>query len=166
VGSCGAHSVYPFLYVASRQSGRGLGKFLGSYLYQLDEKGRVSLPAAFRREAADQRFVLLQPYPPSLALYPEGEWLQVEERVRDLLKHQPDARMWVLSMMASAVEVAPDSQGRILIPGRLKESAQLDSQVLLIGAIDKVELWNPTLFESASAAGVEQYAQFASKIFR
>src|SRR5687767_10931040 len=148
------------------QQGRSLGKFLGSYLYQLDEKGRVALPAAFRREAADQRFVLLQPYPPALALYPEGEWLQVEERVRDLLKHQPDARMWVLRMMSNAVEVTPDTQGRILIPARLKEAARLESQVLLVGAIDKIEVWNPTLFESAAAVDAEQFAQFAPQIFR
>ena len=148
------------------QSGRGLGKFLGSYLYQLDEKGRVALPAAFRREAADQRFVLLQPYPPALALYPEGEWLQVEERVRDLLKHQPDARLWVLRMTASAVECAPDSQGRILIPARLKEAAQLESQALLVGAIDKVEIWNPNLFDSAVGAEADQFSQYAPKIFR
>jgi MraZ protein len=148
------------------QAGRGLGKFLGSYLYQLDEKGRVALPAAFRREAADQRFVLLQPFPPALALYPEGEWLQVEDRVRDLLKHQPEARMWVLKMMSSAVEVSPDSQGRILIPARLKEAAQLDTQAMLIGAIDKIEIWNPTVFESASTEEAESFAQFAPKIFR
>ena len=148
------------------QAGRGSGKFLGSYQYQLDEKGRVALPAAFRREAADQRFVLLQPYPPALALYPEGEWLQVEERVRDLLKHQPEARMWVLRMMSSAVECAPDSQGRILIPSRLKEAAQLESQVMLVGAIDKVEIWNPSLFEKEVGETAEQFSQFAPKIFR
>jgi MraZ protein len=148
------------------QAGRGLGKFLGSYLYQLDEKGRVALPAAFRREAADQRFVLLQPYPPALALYPEGEWLQVEERVRDLLKHQPEARMWVLRMMSSAVECAPDSQGRILIPARLKEAAQLENQVQLVGAIDKIEMWNPNLFEAATTDEADKFTQYAPKIFR
>jgi MraZ protein len=147
------------------QAGRGSGKFLGSYLYQLDDKGRVALPAAFRREAADQRFVLLQAYPPALALYPEGEWLQVEERVRDLLKHEPDARMWVLRMMSSAVECTPDSQGRILIPARLKEVAQLDAQAMLVGAIDKVEIWNPAMFESATA-DTQSFDKFAPKIFR
>lgn len=148
------------------QAGRGLGKFLGSYLYQLDEKGRVALPAAFRREAADQRFVLLQPYPPALALYPEGEWLQVEERVRDLLKHNPEARMWVLRMMSGAVEITPDSQGRILVPAKLKEAAQLDGQVMLVGAIDKIEIWNPALFEGAVSEEAEQFSQYAPKIFR
>ena len=147
------------------QAGKGLGKFLGSYLYQLDEKGRVALPAAFRREAADQRFVLLQPFPPALALYPEGEWLQVEERIRDLLKHEPGARMWVLRMMSGAVEIAPDSQGRILIPARLKEAAQLGQQAMLIGAIDKIEIWNPGLFEAASTEA-DKFDQFAPRIFR
>jgi MraZ protein len=109
---------------------------------------------------------LLQAYAPALALYPEGEWLQVEERVRDLLKHQPEARMWVLRMMSSAVECAPDSQGRILIPARLKEAAQLDTQIMLVGAIDKIEIWNPNLFDTAVAQDAEQFGQYAPKIFR
>jgi MraZ protein len=141
-------------------------KFLGSYQYQLDEKGRVSLPAAFRREAADQSFVLIQAYPPALSLYPEGEWLQVEERLRDLIRHQPEARTYVLSLMANAVEVVPDSQGRILIPGRLQEAGELEGQVLLVGAIDKVEIWNPVQFQKAMAAGAQRFAQFAPQIFR
>ena len=81
-------------------------KFLGSYLHQLDDKGRVSLPASFRREAADQRFVLIQAHPPALSLYPETSWLEVEDRMRDLLQHNPDARMWVADMLSTAVEVS------------------------------------------------------------
>jgi MraZ protein len=150
---------------AAHAPGRGV-KFLGSYQYQLDEKGRVSLPAAFRREAADQRFVLIQAYPPALSLYPEGEWHQVEERMRDLIRHQPEARMYVLSLMAHASEVIPDSQGRILIPARLKEAAELDGPVVLVGAIDKVELWNPAHFQKAMEAGAQTFAQFAPQIFR
>ena len=149
---------------AAHAPGRGV-KYLGSYQYQLDEKGRVSLPAAFRREAADQSFVLIQAYPPALSLYPEGEWLQVEERLRDLIKHQPEARMYVLSVIANAVEVVPDSQGRILIPGRLKEAAELEGQVMLVGAIDKVEIWNPAKFQTAQADALK-FAQFAPQIFR
>ncbi|HET9984694.1 MAG TPA: division/cell wall cluster transcriptional repressor MraZ [Longimicrobiales bacterium] len=141
-------------------------KFLGSYLFQLDEKGRVALPAAFRREAADQRFVLLQAYAPSLALYPEAEWAGVEERLRDLVKHQPEARLYVLSVMSNAVEVVPDSQGRILIPARLKEAAHLDGQALLVGSIDKIEIWNPGRFEAAIQAGAAGFEQFAPQIFR
>jgi MraZ protein len=141
-------------------------KFLGSYLHQLDDKGRVSLPASFRREAADQRFVLVQAYPPALSLYPETSWLEVEERMRDLLQHNPDARMWVADMMSNAVEVSPDAQGRILVPARLKEAAELDGQVQLVGMIDKVDLWNPATFERARSQDAGTYQKFAGKIFR
>ena len=150
---------------ASHAPGRGV-KFLGSYQYQLDEKGRVSLPVAFRREAADQSFVLIQAYPPALSLYPEGEWMQVEDRLRELVQRQPESRMYVLSVLSNAVEVVPDSQGRILIPGKLKEAADLEGQVMLVGAIDKVELWNPAHFAKAQQADENKFAQFAPQIFR
>jgi MraZ protein len=142
--------------------------FLGSYTYTLDEKGRVSLPAAFRREAGDARFVLLQVYAPSLSLYPESAWREVEERLRGVLRNDPDARLWVLRVMSSAVEVTPDAQGRILVPSRLQAAANLGGQVLLVGAIDKVELWNPSDFEAAVGGkeGDGEFERYAPQIFR
>ncbi len=140
--------------------------FLGSYTYTLDDKGRVSLPAPFRREAEDQRFVLLQVYPPALALYPDAAWRDVEERLRGVLRNDPDARMWVLRVMSSAVEVTPDSQGRILVPGRLQQAANLAGQVLLVGAIDKVEMWNPSDFEGAVEGKEDTFDRYAPQIFR
>ena len=148
----------------SRSPVRG-GKFLGSYQHQLDEKGRLSLPAPFRREATDQRFVLVQANPPALALYPEAEWLEVEERMQALQRDR-QGRLWVLSVMANAVEVAPDAQGRILIPGALRTAAELESQALLVGAINKVEIWNPAKF-AAAVRGLEGgLGDYASDIFR
>lgn len=141
-------------------------KFLGSYVYQLDRKGRVSLPAAFRREAPEQRFVLLQAYEPALALYPESEWEGVEDRLKELVRHQPDARMYVLNVMSSAVELSPDAQGRILIPARLQEQAELEGEALLVGAIDKVEIWNPQKFEAAMKQDARSFHRFAPQIFR
>lgn len=140
-------------------------KFVGSYTHQVDDKGRVALPAAFRREAADQRFVLYQPFPPALTLYPESTWMGVEQRLRELQERNPDARLYVLSVMASAVEVSPDAQGRIVIPAKLKDAAQLEGQVTLVGAIDKVELWNPALFDAQVTNQVAKYEQANSQIF-
>jgi MraZ protein len=149
----------------TRAPTRGV-KFLGSYLHQVDPKGRVSLPAPFRREAAEQSFVLIQAYKPSLALYPERSWAEVEERLRELLRHQPESRMYVLSVMSNAVEVAPDGQGRILIPARLQETAELSGEVLMVGAIDKIEIWNPSLFNDAVAEDASSFDRFAPQIFR
>jgi MraZ protein len=148
---------------ASHAPARG-GKFLGSYQHQLDEKGRVSLPAPFRREAAEQRFVLVQ-HPPALALYPEIEWLKVEERLSELRAKNPESRVYVLSVLSNAVEVVPDGQGRILIPQRLLQVAELAGTVLLVGAIDRIELWNPKRFDEATAdAG--KFDGYAPQIFR
>jgi MraZ protein len=141
------------------------GKFLGSFQHQLDEKGRLSLPAQFRREATDQRFVLVQAYPPALALYPEAEWLEVEERMQQMMR-DPAARMWVLSVMSNAVEVAPDAQGRILVPASLRAAAELEGQALLVGAINKVEIWNPAKFEEAVRGAAPDFQKFAPDIFR
>lgn len=141
-------------------------KFLGSHTHQLDDKGRFSLPASFRREAADQRLILVQPYPPALALYPEVEWGQVEERLNDMMSRGTSERLFGLKILSNAVEVVPDGQGRILIPSRLKEAAHLSSSILLVGAINKIELWSPELFEAAVEdvpGGLEKYT---AQLFR
>ena len=140
-------------------------KFLGSYTYQLDDKGRVSLPAPFRSVAGDQRFVLIQVNAPALSLYPETEWVKVEERLSEMMRRAPEARTYLLNVLANAVEVAPDGQGRILIPAALREQAKLNGQVQMIGAIDRIEIWNPTEFQAATAAASTEFAQFLPQIF-
>ena len=148
----------------SRSPSRG-GKFLGSFQHQLDDKGRLSLPAPFRREATDQRFVLVQAYAPALQLYPETEWLAVEERMEDMLR-DPGGRLWVLSVMENAVEVAPDAQGRILIPAPLRSAAELEGQALLVGVINKVEIWNPAKFAETVRGAASGFERQATDIFR
>ena len=141
-------------------------KFLGSYQHTIDDKGRISLPAQYRREAADQRFVLVQPYPPALALYPEVEWGAVEERLSEMVSRNEDARLYMLSLMANAVEVSPDAQGRILIPQRLKDAAGLGGTVMLVGAINKIELWDPSKFNHIVLGQAETFGRFTAQIFR
>lgn len=99
-------------------------------------------------------------------MYPEEAWAGVEDRLAELQRHQPEARAWVLSMLATAVEVAPDGQGRILIPSPLRESAELDGQVLLVGAIDKVEIWDPAQFEELVREKAPEFEHFAAQVFR
>lgn len=139
--------------------------FLGSYLHQLDEKGRLALPASFRRVAGDEGFVLIHCYESSLFLYPARAWVAVEERLAELLQRQPDARPSVLALTANAVEVVPDKQGRILIPDRLQKAADLKGEALIVGVLDKVEIWNPELFEGATRKAKPEYERFVRQIF-
>jgi MraZ protein len=139
--------------------------FLGSYLHQIDEKGRLSLPATFRREAADAPLVLLQVHPDALTLYPEAAWQGVESRLRELLRLQPGARGYVLGVTAGAQEVTPDKQGRIPLPQRLREAAGIDGSALVVGVLDRIELWNPERFEEAVSPRTPEYEKFAHQIF-
>ena len=140
-------------------------KFLGSYTYQLDDKGRVSLPAPFRNVAPEQRFVLIQVTPPALSLYPETEWVKVEERLSEMMRRAPEARTYLLNVLANAVEVSPDGQGRILIPAALREQGKLNGQVQMIGAIDRIEIWNPAEFQAATAQASTEFSQYLPQIF-
>jgi MraZ protein len=138
--------------------------FLGSYRHQLDEKGRIALPASFRRSAGDEGFVLIQGDESSLFLYPERAWAEVEERLGELRRRNPEARSQVLSLTANAVEVVPDKQGRILIPERLQRAARLEGEVLIVGVLEKIEIWNPDLFEGATREAKPGFEQFVRQI--
>jgi MraZ protein len=139
--------------------------FLGSYLHQIDDKGRLSLPAAFRRDAADAPLVLLQVHPEALTLYPRSAWADVETRLRELLRLQPAARSYVLGVTAGATEVVPDKQGRIPLPARLREAAEIDGAALVVGVLDRIEIWNPERFHSAVATHTPDFERFAHQIF-
>ncbi|UCF21236.1 MAG: division/cell wall cluster transcriptional repressor MraZ [Gemmatimonadota bacterium] len=138
--------------------------FLGSYLHQLDEKGRLALPASFRRAAGEAGFVLIHGHETALLLYPQAAWGKVEERLAELLQRQPESKASVLRLTANAVEVTPDKQGRILVPERLKKAAKLDSEALIVGVLDKIEIWNPELFEMTTKEARPGFEQFVRQI--
>ena len=133
----------------------------------MDEKGRVSLPSAFRREAAGDRFVLLQWEDGYLTLFPQARWDEIQEELLDFRRSGPEAAHYVRGVLARAVEVSPDKQGRILVPAWLQEGAGLEGTVLLNGNIDRVELWDPQAFRATVEAGVpatDDVADFASRL--
>jgi MraZ protein len=139
--------------------------FLGSFRHQLDEKGRLALPASFRRSAGeDERFILIHAHEPALFLYPAGAWAVVEEQLMDLMRRQPSSRGWVLGLTANAVETAPDKQGRILIPERLQKAVKLDGEALIVGALEKIEIWNPDTFEHATKEANPELEKFIRQI--
>jgi len=125
--------------------------YLGSFQHQIDEKGRLSLPAQFRRESGEQPLVLVHVFPESLTLYPPGTWEGVEVRLREAMRGSPTNRAWALRVTANAVEVVPDKQGRILVPQRMQDAVGITGPTLVVGAIDRIELWNPDRFTAATA---------------
>lgn len=140
--------------------------FLGSYVHQVDEKGRLSLPASFRRGATEGTpLVVVQVHESALTLYPEGTWSEVEARLLEMLRRQPESRPYVLGVTANAVEVVPDRQGRILVPQRLLGAIGVGESALLVGVIDRIEVWDPERFGAAVADRRPEFERFASQVF-
>lgn len=142
-----------------------MGGYLGSHLNQVDEKGRVTLPAAFRKGSEGSSFVLIQVHRDALTLYPAETWADVEKRMRDHLRRAPQRRLEFLTLTANAVEVTPDKQGRILIPERLRSGAGLQGEALLIGALDKIEIWSPPRFDEVVGETQGDLGDAAGRLF-
>ncbi len=142
-----------------------MGGFLGSYRHSLDAKGRVSLPAPFRHGSDSESFVLIRAHDDALTLYPDDAWRVVADRLREMRERRPDVRHLLLRLTGNAQRIVPDGQGRILIPERLREEAHLEDEVLIVGALDKIELWNPEWFEQRTAVGPEEFDELAASIF-
>lgn len=139
--------------------------FRGRYEHQMDEKGRVSLPSAFRRGEGEDRFVLLQWEKPYLTLFPEAKWTEVEARLLEYRKTGAQAMNQVRMLFSGLVEVAPDKQGRILVPAPLQQAASLGGSVVLLGVSDRIELWDPTTYDKVVQDQTGDFDQFAHRLF-
>ena len=139
--------------------------YLGSFRHTIDEKGRLSLPAQFRRDNPEQPLVLVNAFPNALTLYPPGPWREVEDRLREMMRRQPAARSFYLKVVANAVEVVPDKQGRILVPKPMQEAVGITGPTLVVGAIDRIELWDPDRFAGTTEAPVPDEETLTHQIF-
>ncbi len=139
--------------------------FLGKYLHQLDDNGRLALPASFRRRVGDDGFILVNCKQPALYLYPESAWTAKELQMLELVERTPDAHPSVLALTADAMEALPDKQGRILIPERFQQAAELDGEALIVGMVNRIEIWNPERFESEISESSAESDQYLRKIF-
>jgi MraZ protein len=127
--------------------------FVGTFEHALDDKGRVVLPATFRGHLADRGFV--SQFDNCLGLWTEEGFAQVAERLTEKIREGLAPQNAMRAFSANAAEVKPDSQGRILLPQRLREFAGLDRDVVVIGAIDRVEIWDSSLWAEVSAQADE-----------
>jgi MraZ protein len=120
--------------------------FSGKYYYSVDEKTRLIVPAPFREiissNYSSKMYITNAAFDRCLHIYPYEEWSKLEEKVRGLPKMLEEVRFFMRRVIASAQECSIDKQGRILIPASLREDAGINGEVVIVGQIDKVELWD------------------------
>lgn len=129
--------------------------FRGRFEHSLDVKGRLSVPSKFREVLAakyDDRLVVTN-FDNCLWVYPAAEWIKVEEKVAALPQFKDEVKALQRVFISAATECAIDRSGRILIPPTLREYAAIDREVVLVGMINRIEVWSKdrwnAIFEAA-----------------
>jgi MraZ protein len=130
--------------------------FLGEYVHILDSKGRLTIPAKFRADL-DTGLVITRGIDRCLAVFPLGEWEQLAEQVSDLPMTDRQARAFRRLLFANASDVFLDKQGRVVIPPRLREYANLDGEVVVTGLNTYIEVWSAEAWDEVreQVEGVE-----------
>ncbi|HEU4527649.1 MAG TPA: division/cell wall cluster transcriptional repressor MraZ [Actinomycetota bacterium] len=127
-----------------------MAELLGTHRYQLDPKGRVSLPARFRDVFADGA-VLTLGQDGCLFCFPRAEWEARSDEVRGLPLSDAEGRAYARMFFGKAEAVELDTQGRLLIPQRLRGEIGIRKEVVVLGVFDRMEIWDKDAHERYEA---------------
>ena len=138
--------------------------FFGTYTPKLDDKGRLILPAKFRDQLAGGLMVT-RGQEHCLYVWPQDEIARITERLREAPVSNKATRDYVRMFASAASDETPDKQGRITIPPKLREWASLGKDVVVIGAMTRLEIWDEAAWNSYSEAHEESFAELSDEVF-
>ena len=137
--------------------------FMGEYQHKMDNKGRVIIPASFRDELSE-KFVVTRGLDNCLFVYPMQEWSILEEKLNSLPITSKDSRTFVRFFFSGATECQLDKQGRISLPSNLRDYADLDKQIVIIGLSNRIELWAKAKWDNYIDDAENSYEDIAEKM--
>lgn len=139
--------------------------FIGEYSHNLDDKGRLAVPKKFRADL-ERGIVVTRGLDRCLFVYTMEEWKEIATKLSNLPFSQSNSRAFSRLMLAGAMDLVPDKQGRVSIPEYLREYAGLKKDVIVAGLYNRLELWDGHAWreytertESASNDIAEQLAE-------
>ncbi len=115
--------------------------FLGEYKHNIDYKGRLAVPKQFRRQLATGA-IITKGLDGCLFLYSKEAWERLTARLRELSVTQADTRAFERYLFGGATQVGFDKLGRIKIPEYLLSYAGMKKEVILVGILERIEIWN------------------------
>ncbi len=120
--------------------------FMSEYNHTIDAKGRLIIPSKFREVLGDE-FVVSKGMDGCLFVYANEDWHAFEQKLTSLPLINKEARKFARFFLAGAAQVELDKQGRILLPASLREFAELEKDVVLVGVGSRIEIWNKEKYE-------------------
>lgn len=120
--------------------------FIGEYNHSIDEKGRLAVPGKFKMELS-KGAVVTRGLDNCLFLYPKKEWQVLAVKLAKLPISQSNTRAFSRLMLAGAMDVSLDKQGRIMLPDYLRKYASISKKVVIAGLYNRLEIWDEAIWE-------------------
>lgn len=137
-----------------------MAELLGEHHYQMDPKGRLSLPAKFRDAFSEGVYMTLG-QDGCLWAFPRSTWDQASETVQGRDFSEPNSRAYARFFFGSAERVDMDTQGRLVVPRKLRDTAHLAREVVVIGVFDRLEIWARDVWDLYAQANEGAYSSGA-----
>ncbi len=134
-----------------------MAELLGEHHYQMDPKGRISLPVKFREAFADGVYLTLG-QDECLYAFPATEWQRAREEVQARTIAEPRNRAYARVFFGNAERMELDPQGRLVVPRKLRDKVRLGRDVAVVGVSDRLEIWGREVWERYAQAHEGSYA--------
>ncbi len=138
--------------------------FMGEYRHNIDEKGRLIIPAKFRNELGEH-FIVTRGLEKCLYVYSETEWNRIVSKIKTLPFTKKDVRTFVRSFFSGATECEFDRQGRINITSPLVSYADIEKECVVIGANDRIEIWSKDGWDNFFLENEDKIEDIAENLF-
>ena len=137
--------------------------FIGEYQHSIDEKGRMAVPAKFRL-ALKKGAIVTRGLDNCLFIYTETEWQNLVAKISTLPLSQQKSRAFSRLMLAGAMDVTLDGQGRILIPEYLRQFAGLKRATIVAGLYNRLEVWDKDAWDKYKTATEKDSTKIAEEL--
>ncbi len=142
--------------------------FIGEYESTIDTKGRFLLPSGFKKqlpEADNAHFVLNRGFEKCLTLFPQQSWKPIFKEISQLNDFDPKVRAFRRYFLNGATPVEADNAGRLLMPKSLMEYAGLEKDIVLVSAVNKIEIWDKIKYQQFfDAISPEAFSILANEV--
>ena len=137
--------------------------FMGQYLHNLDEKGRIIIPTKIREQLTPTVVVTIG-FDKCIALYSMEGWEKFQTSLLTLPTNSQDARKHVRLIVGSASTLEFDKQGRINLPSNLLNHAGASKECVVVGVLDHVEIWSKEVWDNYQNAAMDDMEEIAEKL--
>ena len=138
--------------------------FIGEYSHTIDEKSRLAVPIKFRAELTSGA-VVTKGLDGCLFLYTLGEWEKLVEKLNVMPISQKNARAFSRLILAGAMDVELDRQGRMVLPKYLTDYAKIDHNVIVAGLFNRLEIWDQKAWQEYKASTEKESEALAEQLF-